>query len=274
MISITQDSKDGFGHQLHGLITVMSFHNVSNYYFDGHYFINKHFNFEHIDKNEKNYATKYLIYSVNLFLNYFNENQKIYSNVVHSHEIYKIPKNYSQTTLYKLDNVFYTNKSKLNKIEKKQQINNLNIIKSFFFNKYIVNNLKENNIVFHFRLGDCYKGKKKKIIDRYNKKIILLLERFSKKYTNYTYYFHTNGDIKNITEKADSLNIDYKVFKKNTNILEVFSDFINSKIFIGGVSSLSTIATFLNKNDLTIVYDEIKHDIPNHVIKISNYLNQ
>ena len=29
---------------------------------------------------------------------------------------------------------------------------------------------------------------------------------------------------------------------------------------------------FLNKNDLTIVYDEIKHDIPNHVIKISNYL--
>ena len=49
-ISIIQHGTDGMGHQLHGLLSLLALHNVDNYYFDGHAFIDKNFSFEHIDQ--------------------------------------------------------------------------------------------------------------------------------------------------------------------------------------------------------------------------------
>ena len=40
-VAIIQHGTDGFGHQLHGLLSCLALHNVDNYYFDGYSFINK-----------------------------------------------------------------------------------------------------------------------------------------------------------------------------------------------------------------------------------------
>ena len=46
------------------------------------------------------------------------------------------------------------------------------------------------------------------------------------------------------------LNKTFKLYDANTNVLDVLSDFIYSKIFVEGVSSLSTVCGFLGKKEL------------------------
>lgn len=55
--------------------------------------------------------------------------------------------------------------------------------------------------------------------------------------------------------------INYLIFEKKTPILQVFSDFIHSKIFVAGTSGLSIVSTFLGNKDLIIINDETKHSV-------------
>ena len=68
-------------------------------------------------------------------------------------------------------------------------------------------------------------------------------------------------------------NVKYIVYSKSENILNVLSDFIYSNVFLAGISGLSIVCTFLGNHKLTIVSDDIKHSLPDNIVKISDYEN-
>jgi hypothetical protein len=273
MIHIVQDGSDGFGHQLHGLFSCMILHNTDNYYFDAFYFKYKNFKFDHIDIETAQKTKEYLIAISNEFINYYKLSEIKYQNNIFSHEIYNIPTNYDPNTLYRLDNAYYFEKiPNYNKI-KSEHNNNIAIIKNFFINdKLPKNRLKQNNVVIHIRGGDALIDGRNNVIRKYNNQILELLPILFKKYKNYTYYIHSDDNVDFLIDLLNKNNIEYFHFAKSTNIMEVISDFIHSDIFIMGVSSLSTICSFLGEHELIICNDDYKQNIDDKCIKISKFI--
>ena len=273
-IHIVQHGFDGFGHQLHGLYSCLLLHNIKNYIFDGWSFINKKYHFGHIHGRIHDEVRLYMIEIVKQFMIQNNMQEQIqYKKHIHSHEIYKIPIHYDSNTLYSLDNAYYFDKIPINKEERLQHTNNMKKIKPFFINnKLPKNRLDNNNIVIHFRQGDAMEGRGIQI-NQYNKQLLDLMNILVKKYSNYTYYLHTDGDIEFFTSCLDKNNINYKLFLKSEPVLNVLSDFIHSKIFISGISGLSTVCSFLGNHELIIVSDSIKHSLPDNIVRISNYID-
>lgn len=276
MINIIQHGIDGFGHQLHGLFTCLIFQNIKNYNFDGHMFLRKKFYFDHIKQLKEFMDCKqYLIEIVRLFIIEYKIVPKKYKKHIHSHEIYHIPNNYDNNTIYSLDNIFYFDKANINKDENIQLYKNIETIKPLFINKFLPENrLKENNIVFHFRLGDAMTTGRANSINNYNKLVILLIEILSIKYPNYTYYLHSDGNISYVEYKLKEKNIEYILFNKTTPLLNVLSDFIYSKILISGNSSLSKVSSFLGEKEFIITNDDNDVNMPNNTYRISDYLKQ
>jgi len=273
VVAITQFGSDGFGHQLHGLFTCLTLHGIRDYYFDGYMYINHHFSFEHISVDETINVKEYLIECIKQFIKEYKLTPINYNNYIFSHEIYHIPQHNNQETLYGLDNVFFFDKiyPQLNNEEHVKLVENINTMKHFFINDYLPpNRLVNNNIVVHIRLGDA--------ADRFNNQkyisqILELIELLNVKYPQHTYYIHTDGNVNFMGEKLSSLNINYSIYNKNTTILQVLSDFIHAKIFICGISSLSTAASFLGNKELIIYDDYLDHSMKKeNVYKISDYI--
>lgn len=273
MKNIIQHGIDGFGHQTHGLFSCLILHNIEDYYFDGNVFIKKNFKMQHLNDKDFTQAKEYLIEVVKNFIKYYNQKSKIYKNIIHSHETYKIPEITDEKTIYSLDNAYYFDRLSLNKINKINHRQNIEICKNFFINsKLPKNRLKQNNIVFHFRLGDAMTTGRGNTINKYNEEIKNLPYIFKEKYPDYTYYIHSDGNIDFFKKILDSLNINYLIFEKKTPILQVFSDFIHSKIFVAGTSGLSIVSTFLGNKDLIIINDETKHPVNDKCIIITEYI--
>ncbi len=271
-ILISQHGKDGFGHQLHGLFTVLICHESKNYYFDSNHFLTKKFSFQHLtDSKEIEQAKLYLKEIVSLFSNSLNLKKTNSKFFIHSHEIYKIPQNNNIQTTYTLDNVFGF-ESHFDKVEKNHIYDLVEKIKPFFVNSFLPPcNLKEKNIVFHLRMGDALRTFRGKDINIHNQNVKKLIDLLLVKYPDYHFYIHSDGDVKNIFEKVSDKN---KTFcPKDTKLLNVLSDFINSNIFVSSVSSLSTVCTFLgNRRQLTIVPDSPGHTVFKNSIRISDYI--
>ena len=273
---IKQIGQDGLGHQLHGLITTLIFHYVKDYYFDGHAYIRNNFSFEHLDEEDSKNAELFLTESIKKFIEFYSQNEITYKNYIFAHEIYNIPENNDNNTLYGVDNAFDLNMCKnLNEEDIQKIIENLDVMKSFFINnKYLPQKrLVDKNIVIHIRLGDAvYSGRGDKIKNHIYK-IIELIDIFSIQYPEYTYYLHTDGEVDLIISKLNSMNIKYVLFKKNTKILDVLSDLIFSDIFVCGVSSLSIFCSLLNNKKLTIIDDESSYFmLQKNYHKISSYI--
>ena len=273
-VAIIQHGTDGFGHQLHGLLSCLALHNVDNYYFDGYAFINKKFSFEHI--NEEN-SIKVKEYFIEIIKEFIKDNNQIiinYEKTIHSHEVYKIPNNYNSDTLYSLDNSYYFNKIPINKGQYEKYIANIEKMKSLFINEKLPQNrLSEKNVVIHLRQGDAITTGRGEIINNYNKKIVNILPKIINNFRDYIFYIHTDGNADFVTNILLKHNIKYIVYSKNENILNVLSDFIYSNVFLAGISGLSTVCTFLGNHKLTIVSDDIKHSLPDNIVKISDYEN-
>lgn len=271
-INIVQHGTDGMGHQLHGLLSCLGLHNINNYYFDGFIFINKFFNFEHINIIEALDVKNYFIEIIRIFIIEYNLNVKNYKNHVHSHEIYNIPKDYESETIYSLDNCYFFNKIPIDNNEMKEYINNIQKIKKFFVNEKLPKKrLCDDNIVIHIRQGDALITDRVDNIIKHNKQLLNIIPKLVEKYSQYKFYIHSDGDITFLTDILTEKKINYVNFVKNEHILNVLSDFIYSKIFITGHSSLSTVCTFLGDHEVIIVPDDINHSLPNNIIRISDY---
>lgn len=269
--NIIQHGTDGFGHQLYGLFTTLILHNIKKYNFLANVFINKRFRFDHISQKECENLKKYMIETINNFIEENNIQNNIIKNYIHSHEIYKIPINFDFNTLYSIDNAYYFERINLNENEKKLHNDNIEKFKKYFIeNKFLPKNrLEKNSIVVHIRLGDAmnYKNWADEIIAN-NNKIKKLLFILKEKYPNYKIYVHSNGN-------PDFLNdFNYTFFDKNTPVLQFLSDVINSDIFICAPSALSKISTFFSKAKTIIIPDDTKQSVSENCIKISEYINQ
>lgn len=272
-IHYIQHGTDGMGHQLHGLFSCLLLHDIKNYYFDGNMFVNKIFVYQHVEGSVSNDIKNYMIEIGKKFIKISEQTPILYKNYSHAHEVYNIPTNYDTNTIYSLDNAYYFDKIPINNDEKSQLINNIKKCKELFINdKLPKNRLQPNNIVIHLRLGDAMTTGRGSQINKYNNQIIKVIHIFIKKYHNYIYYFHTDGDADFLTDILNKNKINYKLFLKKEHILNVFSDFIHSKIFIAGCSSLSTVSTFLGNKELTIISDDIKHSVPDNVVRITDYV--
>ena len=277
VVYIKQIGSDGLGHQLHGLFTCLVLHGVRNYYFDSYSYLNNDFKFEHLNHDESVQAKQYLIECNMQFIKEYNLSPINYENYIFSHEIWKIPKNSENHNLYGLDNVFFFDKiPELNEEEKKNIYKNIDVMKKFFINKHLPQNkLKENNIVIHIRLGDAMTTGRGCDISTYNQKLLNLIDIFNIKYPNYNYYIHTDGEIDFIEKKMKNLKINYNIYNKNTKILDVLSDLINSKILVCGISSLSSVCSFFGNKELIIhnySKDPISMPISN-IFTINEYIN-
>jgi hypothetical protein len=270
-IHIYQDGTDGFGHQLEGFFTCLILHGVNNYYFDGIEYIHKTFNFQHIKEDETIIMKEYLIEVAKQFVKDFNLSKINYKNIIRSHELRKIPKNYESNVLYSLDNIFFFTKifKESNVIQKIHE--NIFRMKSYFINdKLPPNTLVEKNIVIHIRLGDALTSGRYDSIYAYNKKIQNLIDIFKIKYPDYTYYIHSDGFPINIINKIGT---NYILFDKNTPLIQVLSDMIHANILICGNSSLSKVCSYFGEKHLVITHDDDNHCICNvNTYKISNYL--
>ena len=271
-ISIIQHGTDGMGHQLHGLLSLLALHNVDNYYFDGYAFIDKDFSFEHINQENSISVKEYFIEIVKEFIKVNNQEKIIYGKKIHSHEVDRIPNNYDWDTLYSLDNCYYFHNIPINKSQYEKYITNIENIKPLFINEKLPENrLSEKNVVIHLRQGDAIVYGRGEVISNYNKKIVSILPKLINNFKDYTFYIHTDGNADFITDILLEQNVKYIVYSKSENILNVFSDFIHSNVFLAGCSALSTVCTFLGNHQLTIVSDDIKHSLPDNVVKINDF---
>ena len=272
-INIIQHGMDGVGHQLHGLFSCLILHNIRNYYFDGYAFIKKRFYFQHLSKVEMDECKKYMVDIVINFIKKYEIKEKKYNKYIHSHEVYKIPKNTDENILYGLDNAYYFDRLDLNEEEKEIHNKNIDIVGELFKSKNLPEcRLNEKNIVIHIRKGDALITGRGKSLMAYEKQMIKLLEVFFKKYNDYTYYIHSDGNIDNIIEVLKKSEKKYFFYDKRSEIMNLISDFINAKIFVSSNSGLSKVCSFIGKKELIIINDDNKHSMPNNTYRISEYL--
>jgi hypothetical protein len=268
-IKICHCGADGFGHQLEGILRLisLSLNNKAHYIYD----FKKKYSFDHsnFDINELNL--------------YFLKAMEILYNT-------------SDIVPYKIDNVIYCEGRSFEEIKKdKNYLNNLycydgvgcgnGLPNNFEYQDeikkslpklriaFVLNNsflpkpsydITRNNIVCHIRLGDAvltnrtldtqaiFDFIKKKQIENENDIII-----------------HSDGDVSALKSNNTI------IYDKETNVLQVLSDFIHAKILVINYSGLSMAAHLLASDD-QIVYCPNKagptfyHRILNKCIKISN----
>ena len=271
MLHIVQHGLDGVGHQLQGLLSCLALHGVKDYYFDGCVFVNKRFHFQHLTNEMKNDVEKYVKEIGKRFMEMHEQKPISQKAIIYSHEVYKIPTNYDSYTLYSLDNAYYFNRIPINQLEITKFKSNIVKYRDLFINdKLPQNRLKSDNIVIHFREGDAIKYPERKAdIDSYKEKLVRLCDVLP---NSHTYYIHTDGDVKFLTDILNDKGSEYLVYRKDEHILNVLSDFIHSSIFVASPSSLSIVCTFLGDHDLVIVADDIKQSLPDYATRITDYL--
>lgn len=274
MICITQHGTDGVGHQLYGLFTSMILHNLRNYRFDSNVFMNKMFRFEHLSTIDAELCKSYMIEIARLFGLHFQTENIEYEKHIHAHEFYNIPENYDPKTIYTIDNVFYFDRLHMNDEESILHKKNIETVKKFFINDRLPpKRLDENNIVIHFRLGDALTAGRGESIHKYNDSIKVLLPQLIKKYKNHTFYIHTDDVVDEMIDILKSNNSKYELCSKNTNIMQVISDFVYAKILICGNSSLSKVYSFIGNKELIVVHDDNSQSMPEGSYKISNLIS-
>tara|TARA_B110000003_G_C16652698_1_gene534901 strand:+ start:5579 stop:6445 length:867 start_codon:yes stop_codon:yes gene_type:complete len=288
MINISQLSKDGIGHQLHGIFTLMCMYNVYNYYYDAYQYIeniksdNNSKRIEHISQFDNKQKLIDILLTIHKnFIKEFKTIKKDYLNYTKFQPILKLDDN--ENTLHYLDSNLFFNKDFSNIEDNETFVKNYNIIKSIFRKSLdITKNFKQTDIIIHIRYGNNAQQ-----INAYNN----IYKR-----TNYW------NNIKNIIEKlvnnnkkitihTDSITLDF-LFKNLSNekkqlvtiineydVLQTLRDFINCKTLIIGFSSLSTLAGLLSDNILIIPDDKINKSIGydhsilnNNTLLLSNVL--
>ena len=272
-VKICQFGTDGFGHQLEGMLRLLSLsiNNKADYQYD----YRKDFKFEHNNfsiENLKQYLLKALeIISNNKIISQqeynvsFNE-QRTFEDIIINDVNYN-------NTIYLYDGVCSNIPDKLppnfesvNEIQK-----SLPKLREAFVekNKYLPKQSYNNNLInvcCHIRLGDAVG---QRILDNYN---LFKVIKYYQKDTKYNIIIHTDGDVRDL-ESSNT-----RIYGSETDILQVLSDFIFADILIINYSSLS-IAGHLLANDTQKVIcptnaDVVfKHRILNKCISCDDFLN-
>jgi len=235
-IKICQYSCDGFGHQLEGILRLVS--SSLNKKADYQYHSRKSFSFEHSNFNAK--ILEDYIFSAYKKLEVKEEIQKDYTIVYEGRSFKNIMLSDTdyETNVYYYDGVGCGNELPDYFEEKEDLIKSLPELRKAFVEENTIlprpsydNAMK--NVCVHIRLGDAINTR---ILD--NENIYKLIRHFQQK-KDYRLIIHSNGDIQEFASENTYL------YDSNTDVLQILSDFIHSDIFIMNYSSLSIAAHLL-----------------------------
>ena len=255
-VKICQYGTDGFGHQLEGLLRLLSLsiNNKAEYYNYDKTYIFEHTNFN-IDK-----LTKYLKEAIKIILkededdneNKDKKDKKETFNIILKekrtfNEILKNDKNI-ENTIYCYDGVSTKFINKLpsnfennNEIEKSlPKLREAFVEKNIYLPKKSYDN-KLINVVCHIRLGDSVNTR---FLDNAN--LFKVIKEFQK-HNKYRIIIHTDGDVTHL-QYHNTI-----IYDSTTDVLQVLSDFIYADILIMNYSSLSIAAHLLADNKQNVI---------------------
>lgn len=241
---ISQKGEDGFGHQLLGMMSLLSLCKGYEYIVYVHY---RHSGtFEHVSAEEKIILKDYIhafyealgyIYPCNfecfpkkriMERKRNNMNFKSTEDLEWGHYTYVFDNSWSQQGIGRL--VFNYDFEKF--------LKNKRLPTSKFNNDYY-------NVVIHLRGGD---GDGRAFGTKQNMSILnRIIEKIYLNNDRSFFHFHTNNQdvneniLKSVPDKR------YKVYNRNTRVLDSFSQMINSDVLVVGDSSLSIAASYVNK---------------------------
>ena len=219
---VTQKGRDGFGHQLRGMLTVAALHNSSKYAFDAS---DRRFTFEHIDGVKASRASMYLRDA----LADLRQGIPATPPLVHKfvHEVWLIPNPCDPAVIYELDNAFYH--------ERGQCTTSYNLPKRVkdAFRTHLPKRQTHNGTVAHIRLGDSGSRGRAGL----QRRIDWLLARKG------PVIIHT--DDKSFVESQANFGPNVHIFGRDTDILDALSDMANARAFLAADSSISMAAAFL-----------------------------
>jgi hypothetical protein len=279
-IFVIQHGTDGFGHQLHGLFTVLALHRVGNIRFAANVFLQKQFKVAH----GCDYMQSYLKLCVQQFLDDHPDAMCSASNPILEHVKCASHLTYTDTdttlvadtdttlvadtTVYMLDNAYYFDKLKLTEAQQLTHHLNLERLKPYFIRNLPPSRLPPNAIVIHIRMGDAMKTLRRASIQRLNGQLNAVVRKL--RAHNAEIRVHTDGPSKlPITGKL-------VIFDKTEPLEAVLSDLVHATVLICGDSSLSKVCRFLagDERKLTIVADNNKHSMPTeNVLTVSQFLS-
>jgi hypothetical protein len=275
-IKICQHGTDGFGHQLEGMLRLLSLslHNKADYQYN----YDKLYMFEHnnvkIDK-----ITQYFKESLNIITNKKNEyinvnNYKIILKEQRSFDEILKNDNDIENTIYcydgvssKIPNELPSNFEEINEFEKSLPklreafvTNNIYLPQKSYDNTLI-------NVCCHIRLGDAVGTR---TLD--NDNLFNVIKQFQK-FKKYRVIIHTNGDLSEL--QCENTIIYYS----NTDVLQVLSDFVYADILVINYSSLSIAAHLLADHKQNVICPTnagptFKHRILNKCITTNDVLNK
>jgi hypothetical protein len=230
MIKICQHSNDGFGHQLEGMIRLisLSLNNEKIYYV---YDLRKKFLFEHsnFDSNKLN---SYLLNSLDFL--YSKHGKKITYNKIILNE--KKPLHHlDSTNVHCYDGVGDGSRLPITFEDIDKLKKSLPELRDAFINCYLPKPSYSKellNVVCHIRMGDAVGTR---ILD--NNSIFKFIKQFD---PSYNVIIHTNGEI-----SSNEISKNVTIYDKNTDVLQILSDFIHADILIMNYSSLSIVAHLL-----------------------------
>ena len=276
-INITQIGHDGFGHQLLGMLSLISCENENVTYKP----IKHHNNFEHLTSEEKNLASDFINKFLKKYFNIkdFDNNNKVNVMSRNNNNLCLDTFNYYEdrnNSILGFDNAWSTK-------------NIGQCFKNKDFGKYLLPLLppsnfedKYTNIAIHLRGGDGNNRAAGISNINYINQICNIIDILNKKYNTF-FHIHTNAvTLPNIL--VNKLKIfNHKIYI-NINILETLSQLCNCKILLLGDSSLSILSCYMNKHDLILCPDSISvlnnrdtdcrvEKIYNNFLMFSKYIN-
>ena len=218
---------DGFGHQLEGIIgaIAMHFNDKVNYIFNHK---RKKYRFEHLNHKGCELYLKNVF--VNILKDHPKEDMKI-KEIIHSHEVFKIPENPDNKVIYSIDNIY--REPNIHMINSKEKIKYYFTKNNIYLPEPSFKNDKRHNIVIHIRKGDTLSRQKEL------KELGLVIKNIQKR-KNILITIHSNGILKEYENNENTV-----LKGRNTEVLQVLSDMINAETLIISQSSLSYIATWL-----------------------------
>jgi hypothetical protein len=274
-VKICQHGTDGFGHQLEGMLRLLSLslNNKAEYQYN----YNKKYKFEH--KNFKMDRLKqYLSAALNILSNENVNTNNDFLNIIYREqrtfdEILKSDIDVDNTIYFydgvssNIPNQLPANFEYSNDIEK-----TLPKLREAFVDKncYLPEKSYDNsfiNVCCHIRLGDAVG---QRILD--NQNLFKVIQEFQK-YNKYRIIIHSDGDVNHLSSDNTI------IYDSSVDVLNVLSDFIYSDILIINYSSLSIAAQLLTNNKQTIICPTnagptFKHRILSKCITTEDFFNR
>ena len=272
-VKICQYGTDGFGHQLEGMLRLLSLsiNNKAEYYnFD------KVYNFEHTNF-DINKLKQYLTEAIKIILKENDEKKGETFNIILKEqrtfdEILKNDKNI-ENTIYCYDGVCSNIPHKLppNFEPNTEFEKSLPKLREGFVekNNYLPKKSYDNkliNVCCHIRLGDAVG---QRILD--NKNLFKVIKEFQK-YNKYRIIIHSDGDVTHL-QCNNTI-----IYDSKTDVLQVLSDFIYADILIMNYSSLSIAAHLLADDKQNVICPTnagptFKYRCLNKCIRVDELLN-